>query len=297
MKKITSTLLITALALSLVACSSVETPSPSENVDDMRLKTTGVTAEEAFNNLLEAYNNSDGSGHIFLGKPVEITHGEHHKGMVGEGYSVGYLFRVTDNLTGHDLPEYINLTPGHGDVFKLGNEYLVFTTHINNTLWENVHVVYSWDWKISRSSLSEQDIKKVRDIADTKRMQNQVSPAITVIENATLSQDFISSVDMVAQITITQKEGHEYSDDVFFVNFEKHEILHINDDCKHLLEFFGQESIVINSDVEIGETYFVMMTMAFGDFFLPAARNGAVVSSRSPEYEQYRAAFAELAQS
>ncbi|MCL1789127.1 MAG: hypothetical protein FWG33_02090, partial [Oscillospiraceae bacterium] len=109
-------------------------------VDDVR-RASGFTDEEALELMLMedcCHTTRIGSSNIILGIPTEITFGEDLKGRLagdwGEIIFVDYLFKITDNLTGNSLPEYITVSSQIGDIFELGKEYCINPSHNNSTL-------------------------------------------------------------------------------------------------------------------------------------------------------------------
>ncbi|MCL2071526.1 MAG: hypothetical protein FWH07_04735 [Oscillospiraceae bacterium] len=265
--------------------------------DDLeeRKKEVGITKEDTLNSMKD----KDGWwSNIVLGTAVE-TFGEAH-GIIGEGMSVVYSFKVIENLTGAGLSEYITVSSQIGDIFELGKEYCISPTHNYNELWDT-HIISDFQQVISSDMLSDSDIESIKKSIAEMGLIDYIGK---VAENASLSEDFITKVDLAMVITITDKRKEELADNIFDVHYKLDEVLFLNSKYEEFLpdwlstgELFGTR---INSDVEVGGTYLIMESAkdsgTGGYFTMPAARNGAVVSVRSPDYERYRLAFLERVQ-
>ena len=330
MKKLKTISALSLAIITLTSCTSNETPPANENIEvespgtnleietipadspeerlrqieergrddvDEYRRSQGFSNEETLNRMLEEFNGNEFSN-IILGTAMEITYGEGHRGMIWENAVVHYSFKITDNLTGNDLPEYITVKSYSGDIFEIGKEYCVHPNHQNTTLWDIHHISYRN--VISKDLLSETDIDNIRKSAANKRTSGEVIS--TVIDSASLDSDFVAKVDLAMAITITDKRKEELADNIFDVQYKLNEVLYLNKKYEQFLpdwlsaaDTFGER---INSDVEVGETYLVMFVAENngqgGYFTMPAARNGAVVSVLSPDYERYRLAFLEL---
>jgi hypothetical protein len=325
MKKLKLTAILLCLAI-LAACSESEpetaAPNISEepgefiddtivnildvmnNVDDYR-RFSGSSDEDVFDWMFGLYTADDRADniilHIITVTAVEVIRGaEGIEGMVsspGMSAHVEYLLKITDNLTGHDIPEYINLTSRFGDIFEIGKEYVIMPFHRNTTL-ADLRYVNHWYQVISRDFVSESNIERIRNAGEIRRRTIHAEPR-SVIEHASLSQTFLAGVDLVVEITVTDKWVHDLSDSVFFVRRELNEVIYFKDEHRDLLAILlhPDRPFLVNFDVEIGGTYIVMLNVVAEDSLIIAARNGAVVPVRSPEFAQYREAFAELAAS
>jgi hypothetical protein len=308
MKKLTA--LLTAAVLLLTACSeSAEvftenrTAAPAEteviepevivaegSVDYIR-RASGMSDEFVIDDMIEHYIPFGGGCtpmSILVGEAVEIIYGEWHSGIImGNLSDMQYRFRITDNLTGHDLPEYITMTSRLGDIFEIGKEYVVSPRRIYNTLWD-FYFVSNYFHLIARDLLSDHDIERIRALGVTER--DIATSEITTVENASTSRSFTSNVDLVAEITILESWADPLPDNtVFDVAFD---IVDILKGEEHRAALSERDIIRLNFDVQVGETYLVMLEVFDGTSFLPAARNGAVVSERSRDFARYREAFA-----
>jgi hypothetical protein len=262
-------------------------------LDEMRTSMTGKSVEDVIDWRLQAPNN------IVLAVPVEITHNDNARDDGARsinsngGYTVVYTFRIIDNLTPIDyLPEYITVLSQLGDIFEVGNEYLLSPDHRYNALWD-IHVIFSWTQMIPRSSLSECDINRIRQTTTENEWSEILGVDIDgVVKNATLDSSFVSNVDVVMEITVLDKSP-TFSPDVFHITYKVNDVLV----GKGMATPPRGEPRTrrINTDVEVGGTYLLMLEVHEEGWTMLAARSGAVVSSTSREFAQYRNAFAALA--
>ncbi|MDR2589787.1 MAG: hypothetical protein LBC71_02190 [Oscillospiraceae bacterium] len=296
------------LAFILPACLNTETGTQTFgeienvlinpiNIDEVR-RNVGINDNDVLNFMLEKHGLFDSN--ILLGIPLEITNGEWNKGNISndcERYPIEYLFKIVDNLTGNELPEYITINSNLGDIFELGKEYYVFPSHNNSTLWDTHHIS-SFPQVISRELFTNDDVYKIRQMVDKNK--NVFQATQTVIENASLSRNFIDNVDLVISVTVTDKWEEFRSNTIFDIAYELNEIIYVSEDrYKEIFMFNVGELMRINSDVKIGETYMIMQN-AVNDgvpgeyFFMPAARNGVVISEDSDDYTRYKEEFTTL---
>ncbi|MCL2071530.1 MAG: hypothetical protein FWH07_04755 [Oscillospiraceae bacterium] len=253
-------------------------------------KRIGVTKEDTLDSMLD----KDGWwSNIVLGTAVEITDGKDSWGIIAEGFSVEYSFKISDNLTGIDLPEYITVKSQLGDILELGKEYCISPLHNYNSLW-STHIIARYAQVISRELLTDSEIEEIRKSTSEMGLTDYHD---TVVQNASTDSDFLSRVDLAALITINGKQKDENSETIFDVMYKLDEVLYFDKKYEKFLSDMIPETGVttVNSDVEVGETYLVMFVArddgTGGYFTMPAARNGAVVSVLSPDYERYRLAF------
>jgi hypothetical protein len=317
MKKIKTIILLLLTAIILTACANNEVSTNTDNVEvstdniaktekpkpiydevivtqneteiDKIRREKGFSDEYTIDNMIEIHVNSPNRSNILFGYPVKVIGG----GSDGEinncdddGYETIYLFKITNNLTGNDLPEYIEVKSQLGDVMVLGNEYCISTGYNFSTLW-NTHGVGAWSQIMSRVLVSDDDIEKIKKaVASIDKKDN----ADVFFENASTSSDFIEAVDLAVVITIKSKEKEERGENIFDITFDVNDVLSGKKYEKLIKEL---ETIRINCDVEIGGTYLVMLEVAQESFVLPSSRNGAIVSAKSSEFKQYENAFSE----
>jgi len=250
-----------------------------KSIDDVRRK-LGYSDEKALENMLERYSKGIATSNILLGIAVESDCDPLDKGRMSSDMDVFYSFKVTDNLTGNPLSEYIKVKSQYGDIFEIGKEYLIAPLHNDNVLWNTHHVVPVG--VISRDLLSDSDLDKIRQAGKNKQNNDKK----TVIEKASLESDFIKSVDLAVIITITGKERN--ANNIYDVHYKLVEVL---SGKKHAHILNGEEMLRLNTDVKVGEKYLIMFEVFEDSWVLPAAREGAVVSEKSADYEKYREAF------
>jgi hypothetical protein len=314
LKKLTA-LLLCLTTLALVACSGSELDSNREapsNTADLRepeIRLSNVdrlrreygddeydSDEDVLEWMLGLYNSETRCNSITLNiitiVAVEITQGESngvvHDSRGGHFWDgTEYVIRVIDNLTGHDIPEYLTIASRFGDVFEIGREYVILPFHNYSVLFDSWQVNH-WFQVISRDLVSDDYIERIRESGESRR--SRINAQSLVAESASLSQDFISNVDIVALLTVTDVRPDHVHDNIFDISFDLVEIIQGHEHEEMLAYFFR-----CNHEVRVGETYLFMLNVEGIDIVLPAARNGAVVSADAPEFAQYRSAFAALA--
>jgi len=303
-KKIISILLLLIAILIFTACTETPIePTQSEeetttqattsektgpNILDVIKKERGIDDQEVLNGMLERLSGPK-SINILIATPVEITRGTICANRVssdGEIYMAEYIFKIIDNITGKDIPEYIEMKSYTGGVFEIGEEYLISPAHNYSALWDSYHLSGLYG-AISRESLSDSDIDKIRQAV--KDRQKESNNEKTVIEKATLDKDFIEKVDLAVVITVKAKEKEEKADHIYDVtDFEIVEVL-AGKEHEYLLHF--GEALRLNTDVNVGESYIVMLEVFEDSWVLPIARSGAVVSEKSDDFVKYKEAF------
>jgi hypothetical protein len=233
---------------------------------------------------------------VLSGVAVEMRAAEHWHGAITQNTSINYLFKVTENLTGgYDVPEYLVVTSNWGGIFEIGKEYLISPARNFSTLFDS-HTISNLGQVISRDLVPESDIELFRRAGvERGAVVNSGNGRHGAREISTLSRDFVSSVDLVATLRIIESTPDSHTDGIFDIHFEIVNILQ-GEEHREALENRGNR-LRANFDVEVGGTYLAMYEHFGGSSFLPATRNGSFVSTRSPEFEQYRAAFEELATS
>jgi hypothetical protein len=299
MKKLTAILLIAALTLALTGCGEKndahDTYDPYAlpgyggggedfNPGEGRKALSRITAEnkdEGLNWVLDFYSRGIGIDNIVIGTPIKITDGEYNKGEIGTGFFVTYSFKITDNLTGNKLPEYIEVRSQFGDVLEIGKEYCISPMHNYNALWDS-HILTSWPEVIPRELLSESDIESIRNVKRTGQRT-----ANLVIENAAPSAEFVSNVGLAVVVKVTQKTKEPSADTIYDISYTLVDVLKGKEHA-HLLD---EGLLRINTNVSVGKAYLVLLGLhddgAGGLFTLPAARNGAVISRDSVDYAKY----------
>jgi len=307
------------ISLCLTACASNEIPANANNadiensntektdkkvieVDSMSVdgvrRSEGISDEEVLDQMLEKLRtpekskstNTSSHRNILLGEAVEIVYGEWSKGEIGESRDVGYLFKITDNLTGSKLPEYIKVHSNHGDVFEIGKEYIINPWHAYSTLHDK-HILSDYFDIISRDLLSESDINRLRKEGAAAKEKNKSElnfAGNVVIEKASLQADFISNLDLAATITVIEKHLEVNSDHIYDV---KYEVVDVLSGKKYSFILDGEEMLRLNTDVEVGGTYLVMLEVFEDSWVLPVARSGAVVSEKDEDFAKYKEAF------
>jgi hypothetical protein len=239
-------------------------------INEMRMLISGKTVEDAFADMLRYPSVA------MVAMPVEIFYGAEaaYSGLRNSngGVNVGYRFRVIDNLSSKNLPEYVDVLVLRGDIFEIGKEYVITPCHVNSSLWD-FYRISAWNQAIPRDSLSADDIEQLREVAT-----NFSSPSESVIvEYATLDSGFVSNVDVVKEVTIIEKSQDEFLETFAPTVFD---VMYVVNDV-FVGEHWANErnkthTRRINADVEIGGTYLIMID---SDGRI-AARNGAVVSTK-----------------
>jgi len=329
MKKTTALTLISALALTLAACSNGEPTRPDETGAeqitivtpieeeviirdgvDIHRRRWGLSDEDTINQMLGRFNDPERQQvEQQFGTPLSVLSGvavglkggtleeaQRFHGMIEPGNSFSYIFRVTENLTGgYDVPEELIITSKIGGIFEIGKEYLIAPGRNYSTLFD-IHDITNFSQIISRDLVPESDIELFRRAgAERGTVPNTGDSRHGVRQNASLESNFISKIDLVATVKITAKEADTQHDNVYTIGFVLVDIIH-GEEHREALASRGYR-LRANADVEVGETYLIMYEHFGSSSFLPAARNGAIVNVRSPEFEQYRSVFAELATS
>ncbi|MDR2531332.1 MAG: hypothetical protein LBC82_00600, partial [Oscillospiraceae bacterium] len=241
------------------------------------------TTNQKIENMLERYGYND---NIIIGKPIEIILGDENEGVsssFGDFIFIDYLFQVTNNLTGNELPEFITVRSQLGTIFEIGKEYCISPMHINNALWDS-HTIHSFPQFIPAEHLSRGEINRLKNAVWSRNDGDD--PPLKVAESASLSPEFISSVDLAVEITVLDKLLQSLSTNVFNVNYELNNILH-GEEYGHILT----DWLRINTDVEVGGTYIVLLNVIDNAYTHPAARSGVVISKNSPEFAEYKKAF------
>jgi len=260
------------------------------NILDTIKKDRDICDEKALDFILEILNGPEDIN-ILIVTPVEIT-----KGSIGtenisfddECYMAEYLFKIVDNLTGKEIPEYIEVKSYIGGVFEIGEEYLISPAHNYSALWDSYHLDGLID-AITRENLSDSDLDRINQAIKDRQKQNQSNNENKVIEKASLNKEFIKKVDLAVVITVKAKEKEEKANNVFDVT--DYEIVEVLSGKEHeYLLHFG-ESLRLNTDVEVGGTYLVMLEVFEDSWVLPVARSGAVVSEKDEDFAKYKDAF------
>jgi hypothetical protein len=164
----------------------------------------GISDRDVLNGMLEWYEKADhfsvnrecpddvvqgfaNSAGIVSGVAVKVISGESvdgiKSGLEGSGSGailihcdVEYLFKITDNLTGHclsgmnNVPESYGLPEGYmivtskhiGAIFELGKEYVIFPDRFL-TEHRDAHEIYNVGGVVSRDLVSERDIARIRN--------------------------------------------------------------------------------------------------------------------------------------
>jgi hypothetical protein len=235
---------------------------------------TSLTGRE----ISERMVRSEMSSNIMMGEAVELIYGNETLG-IGEGLDAKYLFRIIENFTGNELPEYITVRSQFGAIFEIGGDYVVSPVHLNNTLWDT-HIIFGHSQFVCVDFLTQQDIQYLRDAAADE--WNKSSVANAVVENVSLSPEFISTVDIAVEITVIDSWNEPFAPHIVDVEYVLNSIL-TGENHRDLLP----ETMRLNFEVEIGGTYLVLLEIIDDEFVLPAARDGAVISSVSASYKSF----------
>lgn len=292
-KKLSVIALCLAATCVFAACTQTEfAPQNSDDfierpafmcVDTQRHLDGVVSDADVVNDMLEQY-----APFAYNGVAMSIVSGIPVSAARDDGS--GYLFKVTDNLTGHDcLPEYITIDTRFGTSLVIGKEYVVYPVRNYNTLWDS-YTVANWFDVIARDLVSDREIDRIREVGE--RRHTAFRAENTVVENTSLSQDFVSNVDLVVVLRVTDKRAESRSDKIWDITFD---IVEIVQGAEHRTALRARETIRVNFDVEVGGTYMVMLDVFGESSFLPSARNGAIINEASADFAQYRSAFSELA--
>ena len=258
--------------------------------DDQRINLLSSSSEfpETLSSgeIAESMIQSEFNSNIIIGEAVELLHSDEAVGVV-DGADAKYLFRINENLTGNELPSYITVRSQIGSIFSIGEEYVISPMHLNNTLWD-IHIIFGSHQFVRLSALAQRDDQNLR--RSTAVEASLRSGTNHVVENASLSSQFIENLDMVVEITVNDKWQDPTAPHIFDVGYTLNNIL-VGDQYRDLLP----ERLTINFDAQVGGTYMVLLDVINGEFVLPAARNGAVISTNSPNYERFSNSLASRA--
>ncbi len=242
------------------------------------------TKEEKLQYFLANFNETND---IIVGKPVEVIKTSEYFAMFSFGCilvrEVDYIFRITDNLSSRALPEFIVLSCQLGDILEIGTEYYILPDHLYNALWDT-YFLSGYPKYLAANMLSREDIEFLREGAVNKA--KNFKEVERVAEKASLSPDFISAVDIALEVKILEKHKEKSAENIYDVKYEINRIL-FGKENERLL----RESLRINSDVEVGGTYLILLETFNNEFVLPAARSGAVIDKNSAEFADYAEAF------
>ena len=222
---------------------------------------------------------------IIIGKPVEIIYSDQDVSFSKNEGHIEYLFQVTNNLTGNELPEYISVRSQLGNIFEIGDEYCISPIHLNNTLFDK-HIIYMFSQFIEAGLITRKDADHLRNRAAEKAKDFTVLKPVT--ERASPTADFISSVDLAIEITVTEKHKEKDSGNIVDVVYNLNDVLR-GKRYEHLLPEF----LRLNSNVEVGGTYMILLDVINDEYVLPAARNGSVIQKDSSDFRQYENVLSE----
>ena len=274
-------------------------------LEEVRYNITGRTAQEDLEAILNWHTRS-----IVVGIPVRITEPGHN--MIMQNAINRYEFRITENLSRFDLPEYITVSSQWGHVFEIGEEYLIAPNHSSNSL-RDISTITNLHKVVPTRLLTDDDIEHVRKTTAAYREAWQAGGGgdghegnvqefdrrgflKSFAKYASLDQEYLDLVDVAMKVTIITEAPHLNGfESNYSITHNLEEVLWINPEVEErdIDHLFLQEQLTINEKVEVGGTYIIMMNVS-NRVWLPAARNGAIVVADSEMGRAFMEAFAEM---
>ena len=269
-------------------------------LEEARVRRTGRTIEDDLESLIK-WNEA-----FVIGVAVQFVPEREldRTPAIGEYYGERYVFRITENFSSFDFPEYINVSSQQGEVFVIGEEYVFSPRYSRNSI-RDVSIITDLHQVIPTRMLSDDDMVRVREHianqaanrSDTGQGDGGNRITSRFAEYAVLEQEYLDIVHLALKLTVTEEEPHSnvHLESVYSIKFHLDDILWVNpeideSDIDHL---FYQDWLTVNEPVEVGGTYIVMLNV-LNRSWLPAARNGAIVSADSEMGMAFMEAFAEM---
>ncbi len=231
---------------------------------------------------------------VIVATPIEITQGSSE--VLSEDVEdceyllTEYTFKVSNYLYGEEGEDYITVRSQVGNLFELGKEYTFATRRINNTLYD-IYTVNSRKWVIDNEYLTSTDIASLSAAFSTAQDERLLTATSTerVIEVAEPTDSYVSyNVNLAIVATVTDAVVDD-TDPIYTVSLGDIAVL------KGTMSDGEYSNVIrIKGDVEIGETYLMLLNSNEDGCVMMSSKTGSIVNTTSDEFDAYLNIFEEL---